>query len=228
MANCMVLIVTDDAPTSRFWAACITETHCVPVIANSTAHARKVLAESDPALVVIDATKRVTSGVELCALVRAQTESPILLLTPINNETHSLEAYEAGADECIIKPISPALFLAKIRAWMRREKGMPLEVLKKVRVGSQVLDPVKQELIDGRGKRTRLSRLEFRMLYHFARHPGQTFAADELVRQVWGTSTESGSVLVKNIIYRLRKKIESNPIQPHLLRTVTGGYLFKP
>jgi two-component system response regulator MtrA len=223
-----VLIVSDDPTTSGIWSMCVTVMRCQPIVASSKAEALASLEGAEPDLIVVDVTARQTSGVELCAELRERSGAPLLLLTPINNESHSLEAYAAGADECIIKPISPALFMAKSKAWLRREWTLGLENLEKLHVGDLTLDPVRHQLARRGGEPIRLSKLEFRMLYLFASHPKQSLATNEIMIRVWGLGGEGSSVLVKNVIYRLRKKIEPNPNRPRHLQTVTGGYLFQP
>jgi len=223
-----VLIVSDEPMTSHIWAVCATQLRCHSAVASSAAEAIRVLDEDPPDLIVVDVTSRATSGVEICSALRQHTMTPLLLLTPINNETHSLEAYAAGADECIIKPVSPALFLAKSRVWLRRARSVSATSLDKLRVGGLTLDPARHQLLGAKGEKVRLSNLEFRMLYLLATHARQPFSTEEIVQRVWGLEGQGSAVLVKNIIYRLRKKIEPNLSRPRYLQTVTGGYLFLP
>ena len=68
-------------------------------------------------------------AIDLLRQLRAEAANPILLLTPRGDEAHLLEAYAAGADECITQPVGPALFLAKVRAWLRRSWTVPEEAL---------------------------------------------------------------------------------------------------
>jgi two-component system response regulator VicR len=159
--------------------------------------------------------------------MREHVSVPILFLTPINNETHMLEAYQAGADECVIKPISPALFLAKVKVWLHRTWTVQVESLDKLMVGDLTLDPAKHHLFNADGRKIRLSNLEFRVLYLLVDHPNQLFTNEEIIERVWGFYGDGSSALVKNVIYRLRKKIEANPNQAKYIRTETGGYTFR-
>jgi DNA-binding response OmpR family regulator len=227
MIESNILIVCDEPTTSRIWALCVTELHCRPLVANSIKQALNIVEESPPDLIVIDVTSRDVSGIQMCHDLREHVNVPLLLLTPVNNESHTLEAYQAGADDCIIKPISPALFLAKVKVWLRRSRTVQVESLDKLTIGGYTLEPAKHLLQGSDGKKIHLSNLEFRVLYLLMDHPNQSFSNEEIIERVWGFYGEGNSALVKNVIYRLRKKIEPNPNEARYVRTETGGYLFR-
>lgn len=227
MFESSVLIISDEPTTSRIWGFLITDLHCKPLLANSTQHAISLLEEAAPDLIVIDVTSRDFNGVEICKNLRQNTAVPMLLLTPINNESHTLEAYQAGVNECVIKPISPALFIAKIKVWLHQTWTVQVESLDRLMIGSLSLEPSKHQLVSAEGKRIRLSNLEFRVLYLIMNNPNRPFSNEEIVTRVWGLYGEGDSTLVKNVIYRLRKKIEPDPNMPRYIRTETGGYLFR-
>jgi DNA-binding response OmpR family regulator len=222
-----IMIVGDEPTTSRIWALCVSELQCRPLPVNSVAQAVNAIEESSPDLIVVDVTSRAVSAVEICAALREHATVPLLLLTAINNESHTLEAYQAGADECIIKPLSPALFLAKLRVWLRRSWTVQVESLDNFSLGDVTLEPSKHQLTSRNGRRTHLSNLEFRVLYLLTSHPNQCFSSDEIIERAWGFYGEGNSALVKNVIYRLRKKIEPNPNQAKYIRTETAGYVFR-
>jgi len=206
---------------------CVTELHCHPVLAPGATEAIKVIDETLPELVIIDVTSRWVNGLECCAALREHTTAPILLLTPINNESHSLEAYQAGASECVIKPISPALLLAKIRVWLGQAWTVQAQGLGNLMIGDLILEPSRHWLLDQHGDKVRLSNLEFRVLYLLMSHPNVSFSNEDLIERVWGLYGEGNATLVKNVIYRLRKKIEPNPNQPKYIHTVTRGYMLR-
>ena len=227
MIESSILIVCDEPTTSRIWGLCVTELSCRPLVANSIEQAVNIIEESSPDLIVIDITSRNLSGIQMCSALREHANMPLLLLTPINNETHSLEAYQAGVDDCLIKPISPALFLAKVKVWLHRSWTVQVESLDKLTIGAYTLEPAKHHLLGLDGKKMHLSNLEFRVLYLLMSHPNQPFSNEEIIERVWGFYGDGNSALVKNVVYRLRKKIEPNQERAQLIRTETGGYLFR-
>jgi DNA-binding response OmpR family regulator len=159
---------------------------------------------------------------ELCRKYRALTSCPILLFVPTNNENEILEAYQSGVDECVVKPISPAIFLAKIQAWTRRSWSQPMS---SVGTAKLRLDPSHRSAMTGDGREVHLTNLEFRLLHLLMSRPGNIFKADEIMQTVWGME-KADLALLKNVVYRLRKKLEEETGIMHLIQTRPGGYSF--
>lgn len=222
-----ILIVCDEPTTSRIWGLVLTELHCFLLVANSIPKALTLIEESHPDIAVVDVTARDVNGIQICRALREHSSITILLLTPINNESHTLEAYQAGADECIIKPISPALFLAKVKVWLYRTRTIQMDTLDELSIGELTLEPSNQLLLDKSGRKVHLSDLEFQVLYLLMNNPNRAFTSEEIVKRIWRHYGEGSAILVKNVIYRLRKKVEPNPNQPKYIRTDTEGYLFR-
>ncbi|MGE5073083.1 MAG: response regulator transcription factor, partial [Anaerolineae bacterium] len=150
----------------------------------------------------------------------------LLLFLPTHHETEELEAYAAGVDDCVIKPVSPALFLAKVMAWAQRSWTVPVEGVRPVQTSSWRLDPPTRSLVHGEDLRVPLTNLEFRLLNLLMSKPGQVLANEELVRIVWGNYGRGDEVLLKNVVYRLRKKLEMSGDTSRPLQTWQGGYSF--
>jgi len=180
-------------------------------------------------LLIIDAHTFELDGIDLCRQIRAEAVNPILLFSPRGDEAHILEAYQAGVDECVVKPVSPALFLAKARAWLRRSWTVPAGALDCLQAGALRLDPARREVVTAAGSAVKLSTLEFRLLHLLMLHRGQVLSTDVIIDRVWGYSGGGDGALLKNLVYRLRRKIEPDPRQPCFIQTVAGeGYTFLP
>jgi DNA-binding response OmpR family regulator len=162
----------------------------------------------------------------LCWKFREVSVAPILLLLPAYHETQILEAYTAGADEVVVKLTSPAIFLAKIMAWVRRSWLVPINRLSLVNAGKYRLDWSRRCLLGPDGQEVNLTSLEFRLLHLLMSRPRQIFSTEEILQSIWGAYGSSDQVMLKNVVYRLRKKIEADPSHPVLLQTWQSGYSF--
>ncbi|HBX69788.1 MAG TPA: hypothetical protein DEH25_10550 [Chloroflexi bacterium] len=178
-------------------------------------------------LVAIDIDTTHADRIEFLKKFREISVVPILLLLPAYHESQILEAYSAGIDDVIVKPISPAIFQAKIMAWVRRSWTMPIEGLDLVNAGQYWLDPKKRSIIIPNGLVIKLTNLEFQLLHLLMLQPGHEFTTDEIIQSIWGQYGDRNNVLLKNVVYRLRKKIEADPSQPVLLQTWLKGYSFQ-
>lgn len=163
------------------------------------------------------------------AALRGYSTVPLLVLMPPSDLQTILRCYEAGADECIIKPVEPLLLLAKVSAWLRRAWTIPVEGLGEIAVGDARLNPTRRQITIGDRPPVKLTNLEFRLLHLLMLRPGNTMHIDVIIQRVWGFSTAGDNALVKNVVYRLRRKIESDPAHPSYLVSVAGeGYCFQP
>lgn len=222
-----VFVVCDRPDTAPVWGYILREQGLTVVMETSLEQAIDRWSLEIPDLVVIDVDVSKKSPIDLYRNFRAVSVAPILLFLPTHHETQILEAYAAGVDEVVVKPISPAIFLAKILAWGRRSWTVPIDTLSLLRAGEYKLEPARRCLIKPNGAEVRLTNLEFRLLHILMSRPGQVFTAEEIIQSIWGGYGNGDQVLLKNVVYRLRKKIEPDPGHPELLQTWQGGYAFK-
>jgi DNA-binding response OmpR family regulator len=217
-----VFILCDQPATAPIWGYIIRDKGLVAILETSIQRAMDRSVEEIPDLIVIDVNAPHEQRIELCRKFRSLSASPILLFLPSNNEPEILEAYQSGVDECVVKPISPAIFLAKIMAWARRSWSEPMTPRT---AGRLRLDPGRRCAIGPDGRETRLTNLEFRLLHLLMSRPGYVFPTEEIIRTVWGT--QGDVVLLKNVVYRLRRKMEEEGTDNLLIQTFPGGYSFQ-
>ncbi len=217
-----VYIVCDQTDTAPVWGYLIREKGFLPFLETSVERALQHTLEDVPDLIVIDVNASYAQRMELCRRYRALSTSPILLFLPVNNEQEILEAYQVGVDECVVKPISPAIFMAKVLAWARRSWTQPMRAL---HTGPLRLDPTHRSVVTTDGHEVRLTNLEFRLLHLLMSRPGHLFRTEEIMQNVWGRE-EADTAWLKNLIYRLRKKLEDEANQAGLIQTRPGGYSF--
>ena len=218
-----VFVVCDQDATAPIWGYIIREKGLVAILETSVQRAMERSMEEIPDLIVIDVNAPHAQRIELCHKFRALTPIPILLFLPTNNESEILEAYQMGVDECVVKPISPAIFLAKIMAWAKRSWTIPMSP---VRAGKLKLEPARRSAVEPGGEEIKLTNLEFRLLHLLMSRPGYVFKNDEIMQTVW--SVQGDPAVLKNVIYRLRKKLDIETDKPtYLIQTWPGGYSFQ-
>lgn len=226
MTRARILLVSDDPETGRIWSYGLAQNGLEVLLSYSAEEVlnRWMIELFD--LVIIDVYTPQLDGIALCRQLRPRQAIPILLLADNDEEPIIMEAYQAGVDEYIAKPLSPRLFLGKVTAWLRRTGTIPAEETGVLEVGDLRLDMLQRQVILADGSTTRLSNLEFRLLRLFMSHSGQTLPGDLIISRVWGHTEEGDNKVLKSMIYRLRRKIEPDPRSPLYLQTVPGGYRF--
>lgn len=222
-----IFVVCNRPDTAALWGYILREKGVSVILESSLEKAVEHGSAETLDVMVIDVDSDNQDLIEVCRSFRAVSMVPLLLLLPTHHETIVLDAYTIGVDDVIVKPISPAVFQAKIMAWARRSWAIPAEGLNLVQVGKYQLDPAKRCLVDQQKTEIKLTNLEFNLLHLLMSQPGRIFSADELIRSIWGTYGSGDHILLKNVIYRLRKKIEVDHRNPVLLRTWPGGYSFQ-
>ena len=222
-----IFVVCDQEDTAPVWGYILRQQGLMVILERSVEKAVDRWSSEMPDLVVIDLNVNHEERMELYQRFRAVSVAPILLFLPAYHEIQILEAYHAGVDDVVVKPVSPAIFLAKILAWMRRSWTVPIDNLSLIKAGKHRLDPSRRCLVDPDGIEVRLTNLEFRLLHLLMSRPGFVFSIEEIIESIWGGYGNGDQVLLKNVVYRLRKKIEEDPSHPLYLQTGPGGYSFQ-
>ncbi|HEX2696742.1 MAG TPA: response regulator transcription factor [Anaerolineales bacterium] len=220
-----VLVVSNSLTTGPLWAFSLQEKRFDVILEGDPTRTLRRWSDEAPNLLVLDINTQEPTILNMVRSLREESVVPVLLLTTSKPEEYILEAYDAGVDECIIKPLSPTMFHAKIKAWLRRSWSVPVYAMEPLRAGNVQLVPSDRMVSIGSGDAIRLTNLELRLLYLLMGRPGRTISADELIQKVWGYSEEADNTVLKNVIYRLRRKIEIDPANPVIIQTVSGvGY----
>lgn len=223
-----IFVLCDQGDTAPVWGYILRQQGLNVIIETSVGKLVDRWSSEMPDLLVIDIdTAFHLERLELHRKIRAVSAIPVLLLLPAYHENQILESYAAGVDEVVVKPVSPPVFLAKIMAWVRRSWVVPTCGFNLAEAGRHKLIPTRRCLIGSDGQEIHLSNLEYRLLQQLISHPAYVFPADDLIQMVWGEYGRGDEILLKNVIYRLRRKIEMDPSHPMLLKTEQGGYSFQ-
>lgn len=189
----------------------------------------KALGE-DYDLILLDVMLPGLDGFEICRQVRAQKQTPILMLTAREEEIDKVLGLELGADDYITKPFSMRELMARIKANLRRQQGVQTEGGEDVdgttRINDLVIDLNRYEVVRA-GKPVELTLREFELLRYLAAHPDRVFSREELLGQVWGYEYYGDVRTVDVTVRRLREKLESVCADPAPIMTKRGvGYYF--
>ncbi len=216
-----VLVADDDAELRELIAFTLSQAGYLVIKASDGAAAVRLCAEESPDLAVLDINMPGLSGFQACEAIRARSRVPVMMLTVRGEEEDLVRALGLGADDYLTKPFSPRTLLARIRALLRRA-GM--ESATPVAAGRLALDLGEHTVRIGAGEAVRLTKLELRLLQMLLANAGHTVSAERLLVQVWGHRSGGDRQLLKQLVHRLRQKIEADPAAPALLRTAAAGY----
>jgi DNA-binding response OmpR family regulator len=222
-----ILAVDDDLDLLKVIAFALRQAGYLVLEARDGPSALETFERERPDLVILDVNMPRLSGFEVLKRIRAGgSATPVMILTVRSSEEDQVEGLDSGADDYLTKPFSPRTLLARVRALLRRagvERPAPLSS------GDLVLDLEKQS-VRVRGKApARLTNLELRLLQLLLANGGHTLPLDRLTSHVWGDRGLGDRQLLKQLVHRLRRKIEEDPASPRYLVTVSGvGYALYP
>lgn len=220
-----VLIVSNQQTTGPLWVFSLQQQKLNVALEVVPANTLARCETESPDLIILDINLPESQTLDLIRGLRAELLTPILLLAPARTEEFVLEAYKAGVDDCMLKPVGPSLFQAKIKVWLRRFGSLSTTNLNPLKVGTLQLFPSEKMVFLKNGGVIHLTNLELRLLYYLMNRPGQIVTIEELNQKVWGYTAEVDNTMLKNVVYRLRRKLEADPANPLIIQTVIGtGY----
>ena len=217
-----ILIADDDSDLLGLIGFTLTQAGYLVVKAADGPTAIRGFEAEQPDIIVLDINMPGASGFQVCEAVRQKSRVPIMMLTARGEEEDLVRALELGADDYLTKPFSPRTLLARVKALLRRagvDTATPLAA------GRIKLDVDEHTVQVAEGEPIRLTKLELRLLQMLLANSGHTVSSDRLLMQVWGHRGAGDRQLLKQLVHRLRHKIEVDPALPQLLQTAPGaGY----
>ncbi|MDQ3248861.1 MAG: response regulator transcription factor [Chloroflexota bacterium] len=220
-----ILVVEDDLALSDVIAFTLRRAGFAIVTAYDGLAALASWEAVQPDLVLLDLNLPHLDGLEVCRRIRTTAKTPIIMLSVRNSDEIVVKGLELGADDYIVKPFSPTQLVARVRAVLRRA-GL-VETPGQVTVGNVTLDRARNTLQRPNQLPIRLTQLEVRLLEVLLINQGQVLTSDQLINAVWGVDGGDRTML-KQLMYRLRTKLETDAAQPPLIETIAGvGYAFK-
>jgi two-component system OmpR family response regulator len=179
--------------------------------------------------IILDLMLPGKDGITLCREIRSTSNVPIIMLTALGEEIDRIVGLEVGADDYVPKPFNPRELLARIKSVLRRHFAIPTldEQLSTsptlYRFADWQLNTLSRELQDPQGALVALTSTEFTLLLAFLAHPNVVLSREDILRLVQGRGADVYDRAIDTLISRLRKKIEPDPKQPRLIKTIWGG-----
>lgn len=225
-----VLIVDDDRTLADLLAFAMRRAGFEPHLAFDAQGAMQVFNDLPVDIIILDVnlpgSREINNGFDICREIRKVSDVPIILLTVRDDEEDIVKGLNIGADDYILKPFSPRQLVARIQAVLRRASSEAVPEAAPYRFQDFQFDPARREVNRGDEAPQSLTRLESRLLSYLMLNQGQVLPADNIITEVWGLDAANTEML-RQLVHRLRIKIEQDPENPILIKTLPGiGYGF--
>ena len=226
-----ILVVEDDREISALVARYLRANECRVSLAGDGVAMDRILADARVDLVVLDLMLPGEDGLSLCRRLRAGSTIPILMLTAKAEEIDRIVGLEIGADDYLAKPFNPRELLARIRAILRRKGAEPQDGdgARRFHFSGWTLDVGLRQVLSPEGARIAVTGAEFDLLHALCLRPGRVLSRDQLLDLTQGRAAGPFERSIDVLVSRLRQKLERDPRNPEIIRTIrSGGYLFTP
>jgi DNA-binding response OmpR family regulator len=217
-----ILLVDDDTTLLDVTAFALRRAGFLVVVAHDSDQALRVWSDEQPDLIILDIQLPGKDGLTLCREIRAMSSVPIILLTVRNSDDDIVHGLEIGADDYLTKPFSPKQLIARARAVLRRSSALSKQAT--ITAEGLKLDTAQQTVDTARGT-VRLTPLEFRLLHYLLINQGQIVPTEAILTHVWGYADSGDRALLKQLVYRVRQKLEPVDGNHQYIETIPGvGY----
>lgn len=228
-----ILVVEDDRETRTLIARYLRTNACNVATAADGREMVRAMTDRRVDLLILDVMLPGEDGLSLCRKVRAESSVPIIMLTARGEDVDRIVGLEMGADDYMPKPFNPRELLARINAVLRRQaaarNACAVEGATALSFQGWHIDFRLRELRNPLGARVAMTSAEFDLLRAFCERPGRVLSRDSLLDLTQGRSAGSFERSIDVLVSRIRRKIEPDPQEATLIKTVrSGGYMFTP
>jgi DNA-binding response OmpR family regulator len=225
-----VLVVDDEPRILKFLKIRLKASGYEVLTADNGLEALEQVQAQEPDLLVLDVVMPGMDGFETLKQVRALSSVPVIILSAKEAGTDKVRGLELGADDYLAKPFSPDELVARIEAVRRRlAPAQDRKVIDSITLGHITLN-LKKHLVIVNGKEIPLTRIECLLLSELARNAGKLMLYEQLLTRVWGPEYRDDVQILRTWVSRLRRKMEQDPSQPAIIRTIpkTGYMIDQP
>jgi two-component system OmpR family response regulator len=228
-----ILVVEDDRETRTLIAKYLRTNACNVATAADGREMARAMTDHRVDLLILDVMLPGEDGLSLCRKVRAESQVPIIMLTARGEDVDRIVGLEMGADDYMPKPFNPRELLARINAVLRRQQAAQnasaIEGAAALSFQGWHIDLRLRELRNPEGARVAMTSAEFDLLRTFCERPGRVLSRDSLLDLTQGRNAGSFERSIDVLVSRIRRKIEPDPQEATLIKTVrSGGYVFTP
>ncbi len=225
-----LLVADDDLELSEILTLTLQKAGFEVIVAYDGVTALQLWRQERPDLVLLDVNLPRLDGFTVLQQIHQESTTPVIMLTVRDEDADVVRGLEAGADDYIGKPFSPRQLVARVRAVLRRSNAEQAKEAadRYSQQGDFYLDNERRMVQVADGPPVQLTALEFRLLAYLLHNVGHVLSPRQLIRQVWGDEAAADRTALKQLVRRLRLKIEPEPGQPRYLQTVAGvGYMLQ-
>ena len=228
-----ILVVEDDRETRTLIAKYLRTNACNVATAADGREMARAMTDHRVDLLILDVMLPGEDGLSLCRKVRAESQVPIIMLTARGEDVDRIVGLEMGADDYMPKPFNPRELLARINAVLRRQQAArnasTIEGAATLSFQGWHIDLRLRELRNPEGARVAMTSAEFDLLRTCCERPGRVLSRDSLLDLTQGRNAGSFERSIDVLVSRIRRKIEPDPQEATLIKTVrSGGYVFTP
>jgi DNA-binding response OmpR family regulator len=226
MRQFRVLVVDDEPRIVKFLTLRLKASGYEVLTANSGREALETVYAQEPDLLVLDVMMPGMDGFETLKQLRSMSSVPVIVLSAKGTNVDKVKGLDLGADDYLAKPFSPDELISRIEAVRRRL--LPDEKRKTHEQASfnDLTIDFKKRLVTVQSKEVRLTRIEWLLLSELAQNAGSLMFSSDLLMRIWGPEYRDDVQILRTWIRRLRKKVESDPNNPTLIRTIPkAGYM---
>jgi len=227
-----VLVVDDDRSIREMLSDYLSSQGFKVVLAEDGAAMRAAIEAAAPDLVLLDLKLPHEDGLSLARYLREHYDVGIIMVTGAGGLVDRIVGLEVGADDYVAKPFEPRELLARIKSVLRRMQARPAlpsdrESTRSVSIGQCRLDLASHQLFDRDGAEIPITTMEFDLLKVFAENPGKALSRDRILTLTRNREWDPYDRSIDIRVARLRRKVEADPDNPRVIRTVRGvGYMF--
>jgi DNA-binding response OmpR family regulator len=221
-----ILVVDDEESILKIVDFALTQEGYEVHMARDAASAESEFSRVSPALVILDVMLPDRSGLDVARDLRARSSIPIIMLSARGDEVDRILGLEFGADDYVTKPVSPRELVTRVRTILRRS-GAACDERALISLGDLQIDVLSRE-VSVSGAPVHLTRTEYEILLHLARHPGTAFSREDILAAVHEIAPGGDERAIDVHIHNIREKLEPDPKEPTHILTVRGfGYRLK-